>query len=97
MPTYVWLGRWTDQGIRNVKDTQTLTEQTSAAIEKAGGRTVGVWWTQGAYDVVTVTEFPDDETGSAFVLSAGMGGNVRIETMRAYTAEEMQRIIQRLP
>ena len=64
MPTYVWLGRWTDQGIRNVKDTLTLTEQANAAIEKAGGRTVGVWWTHGAYDIVTVTEFPDDEAGS---------------------------------
>ncbi|TME24773.1 MAG: GYD domain-containing protein [Chloroflexi bacterium] len=97
MPTYVWLGRWTDQGIRNVKDTLTLTEQANAAIEKAGGRTVGVWWTHGAYDIVTVTEFPDDEAGSAFVLAAAMGGNVRIETMRAYTEEEIQRIIQKLP
>src|SRR2546430_592255 len=61
------------------------------------GPTAGVWWTHGAYDIVTVTEFPDDEAGSAFVLAAAMGGNVRIETMRAYTEEEIQRIIQKLP
>jgi uncharacterized protein with GYD domain len=97
MPTYLVLANWTDQGIRNVKDTMTRTEQARAATEKVGGRWIGSWWTQGRYDLVAVIEMPDDEAASAMSLATGMGGNVRTETMRAYTAEEMQRIIQKLP
>jgi uncharacterized protein with GYD domain len=97
MPTYVGLVRWTDQGIKTVKDATSRWEQGKAAIEQAGGRVIGSWWTQGAYDAVVVTEWPDDEAASVAALSYAMAGNVRTETMRAYTNEEMQRIVQRLP
>ena len=97
MPLYVGLARWTDQGIKNVKDAASRWEQGRAAIEQAGGRIVGIWWTQGAYDAVAVIEWPDDESASVAALSYAMAGNVRTETMRAYTTEEMQRILQRLP
>jgi len=52
MPTYIGLFKWTDQGIRNVKDTVTRVEQARAAAEKSGGGLIGTWWTQGAYDIV---------------------------------------------
>ena len=97
MPTYISLLKWTEQGVRNVKDTLTRTEQGRAAIEKVGGRLIGAWWTQGAYDIVILAEFPDEETASAHALSTAMAGNIRTETMRAFTQEEMQRIIQKLP
>jgi len=97
MPIYVGLIRWTDQGIKSAKDAATRWEQGRAAIEKAGGRVIGLWWTQGSYDAVSVTEWPDDETASVFSLSYAMSGNVRTETLRAYTTDEMQRILQRLP
>jgi uncharacterized protein with GYD domain len=54
-------------------------------------------WTQGAYDAVAIGEFPDDETAAAASLANAMRGNVRTETMRAFTAEEMQRVLQKLP
>jgi len=97
MPTYVVLAKWTEQGVRNIKDTVIRTDQVRAATEKAGGRLIGIWWTQGPYDIVGVFDFPDDETASVLALSTAMAGNVRAETLRAYTAEEMQRIIQKLP
>jgi uncharacterized protein with GYD domain len=97
MPTYVTLAKWTEQGVRNIKDTLTRNEQVRAAVERAGGQVLGTWWTQGAYDIVGVFEFPDDETASSFALATAMVGNVRTETMRAYGREEMQRIIQKLP
>jgi uncharacterized protein with GYD domain len=96
MPTYIGFLRWTDQGIRNVKETVTRVEQARGAIEKFGGHVVNVWWTQGTYDIVIVVEMPDDETLSALSLSIGMTGSVRSQTVRAYTADEMQRIIQKL-
>jgi uncharacterized protein with GYD domain len=97
MPTYVSLLTWTEQGIKDAKSALTRGEQGRAAIENAGGRLIGSWWTQGAYDIVVVAEFPDDETASAVALAVGMAGNIRSQTMRAYTAEEMQGIVQRLP
>jgi uncharacterized protein with GYD domain len=96
MPTYVSLVKWSEQGIQNVKSTVSRTEQVRGQVEKAGGKLLGVWWTQGAYDLVGVFEMPDDESFSALALTVAMTGNVRTESMRAYTAEEMQRIIQKL-
>ena len=97
MPTYIVLTKWTDQGIRNVKDMFSRVEQSRASAEKLGVRVIGTWFTQGAYDGVIVAEIPDDETASAAVISLGMAGNVHTETMRAFTIEEMQRIIEKLP
>jgi uncharacterized protein with GYD domain len=97
MPTYIGLLKWTEQGAKAAKDALTRNEQGRAAIEKAGGRMIGSWWTQGAYDAVIVAELPDDETMSALAIALGMEGNVRTETMRAYGREEMQRILQKLP
>jgi uncharacterized protein with GYD domain len=56
-----------------------------------------VWWTQGQYDAVVVLEWPDDESATLASLTMGMAGNVRTETLRAFTTEEFQRILQRLP
>jgi uncharacterized protein with GYD domain len=97
MPTYVSLINWTDQGARDVKNTLSRAEQIRAALEKAGGRLIWSGYTQGAYDAVSVVEWPDDETASVAALALGMGGNTRTQTMRAYTTEEMQRILQKLP
>ena len=97
MPTYVGLYTWTDQGIRNVKDTVKRVEEARAAFEKGGARVIAIYWTQGRYDLVSIAEFPYEETASAGALALGMGGNVHTETLRAFSAEEMQRVLQKLP
>ncbi len=97
MPTYASIFRWTDQGIRAARETVSRYEQARQGIERAGGQLTAFYWTQGAYDAVAIAEWPDEETGMAFLLATGMQGNVRTETMRAFSAEEMQRILQKLP
>jgi uncharacterized protein with GYD domain len=97
MPTYIGLYTWTDQGIRHVKDTVTRVEEARAAFEKGGAHVIAVYWTQGRYDLISIAEFPDEETASASAIALGMAGNVHTETLRAFTAEEMQRILQKLP
>jgi uncharacterized protein with GYD domain len=97
MPTYVGLYTWTDQGIRNVKDTVKRVEEARAAFEKSGARVIAIYWTQGRYDLVSIAEFPDEETASAGALALGMAGNVHTETLRAFSAEEIQRVLDKLP
>lgn len=96
MRTYVGLLKWTSQGLSTVKESLNRRRQATERIEQMGGRLVATYWTQGAYDVILIAEFPDDETASAFFLATGLQGAVRSETMRAYNEQEMQRIIQKL-
>ncbi len=96
MPTYVTLFKWTDQGIKAVKETVTRVEQASSVAEKMGGRIVSVFWTQGVYDVVTVSEWTDDDAAQAFLLQLGSVGNVRSESLRAFDRNDMQRILGKM-
>jgi uncharacterized protein with GYD domain len=97
MPLYITFVKWTEQGVQNIRETVNRVDQASAAAEKAGGRLVDVWWTQGEYDIVGVWDLPDDETASALILSVALAGNVRSQTVRAFDRAAMQRIIQKLP
>ena len=95
MPRYVGLINWTDQGIRNYRDTVRRVEEGRAAAEQLGVRILDVYWTLGRFDIVVVSEAPDDEAATAFLLQLGSLGNVRTETLRAFNADEMTRIIER--
>ncbi|MEU0387194.1 GYD domain-containing protein [Streptomyces chartreusis] len=93
MPTYVTLLNWTDQGIRNYKDTAKRAEAFGSAVQKLGAKLVSVYWTVGPYDLVAIVEAPDDETATAALLQLGGAGNVRTTTLRAFGREEMEGII----
>ncbi|MER5430581.1 GYD domain-containing protein [Streptomyces sp. NPDC002588] len=93
MPAYVTLLNWTDQGIRNYKDTAKRAEAFGAAAQKLGAKVLNLYWTVGSYDLVAVVEAPDDETATAVLLQLGGVGNVRTTTLRAFGPEEMDRII----
>lgn len=97
MPAYVTLFNWTDQGIKNVKDSADRAQAAKEAWEAAGGRVIGIWWTQGQYDGVLIHETPDDQTATRLLMTTGMQGNVRTTTLRAFGEEEMQAIVQALP
>jgi len=97
MPTYIGLLKWTDEGIKGAKDALNRRRQATERIERMGGRMLASYWTQGAYDVVSIVEYPDEETAAAGALAASMPGIVRSESMRAFNEEEMGRILQKLP
>jgi uncharacterized protein with GYD domain len=96
VPTYISLVNWTDEGAKTVRETVNRAEQVTKAAERMGGRFSGLYWTQGDYDLVAVTEFPDDDTAQAFLLQLATTGTVRTQTMRAFTAEDMRRILGKL-
>lgn len=96
MALYVSLINWTEQGVRTVKDTVERARGADKLAGQFGGRIRDIYWTMGPHDIVAVTEFPDDESASAFALTLAGMGNIRTSTSRAYTAEDMEGIVSRL-
>ena len=96
MPTYVALIDWTDQGVRNFKDTVDRYEGAQSACDNLGVRFTDVRWTLGTHDIVATVEAPDDETLAAALLSVAGQGNIRTTTLRAFTGEEMRTIIDKV-
>ena len=96
MATYVGLVQFTDQGIRNIKDTVKRGDAAAAEAEKMGMKIVEEFWTMGAYDVVVVADAPNDETMSAFMLKIGSLGNVKNHTLRAFRRNEMEEILAKI-
>jgi uncharacterized protein with GYD domain len=94
--TYVALINWTDQGIRQVKETVQRAEQVRGLAEQMGCRMPLLVWTMGRFDLVSVLEAPDDAAASAFALRVAGQGAVRLETFRAFTAEEMTGLLAKL-
>ena len=97
MANYVALVNFTDQGVRRIRQT---TERAKALINAAsnlGVKIKEIYWTMGAYDAVITAEARDDETVTAFAMSMGALGNIRTQTMRAYTAQEMNVILETMP
>jgi len=93
MATYISLISWTDKGIREVHHTLDRAEAAQKLAGKFGGTLKEVYWTLGSYDVVAVSEAPDDESATAFALALSSQGNVRTTTLRAFDAGEMKGII----
>ena len=97
MMTYVILFKWTDQGIKEVKQTVARGQGFERVVQQAGGHVTSLLWTQGMYDIVAAFEVPDEDTAMVIMLGLGTIGTVRTETMRAFSADDMNRILQRLP
>jgi uncharacterized protein with GYD domain len=96
MATYVLLASFTDQGIRNVKDTTKRAEAFREMAKKVGATVKDLYWTLGQYDVVTILEAPDAATVTALGLSAGALGNVRTQTLPAFSPAEMGTILKKM-
>ena len=96
MPKYVTLYNWTDQGVKSAKETVDRYEAAKGLAESNGGTLEAAYWTIGPYDLVGISEFPDDETGTAVSLQLAEAGNVRTVTMRAFNEDQMRGIIAKM-
>ena len=96
MATFIGLVNFTDQGIRNVKDSPDRNEAFTAMAEKVGVTLKGVYYTIGHYDMVLIMEGSDEAAVTA-MLKVGSLGNVRTETLRGFSLEEMRKIVGKLP
>jgi len=95
--TYIALVNFTDQGVRHIRQT---TERAKALVNAAANLGVHIkeiHWTLGAFDAVFTAEAPDEETMTAFTLSVSSLGNIRTQTLRAFSADEMSKILEKVP
>ena len=96
MATYISLSNFTDQGIRSVKDTTKRADAVKEAAKKFGASMTHIYWTLGHYDLVAIIEAPDDKSATAFALAIGAAGNIRTQTLRAFSKEEMNGILGKM-
>ena len=97
MPTYIVLGNFTDQGIRNAKDIPKRAEAAKTMARKTGVTVKDTFYTLGAYDFVSILDAPDEASLTAFGLGVGALGNVRTQTLRAFSVADMKTILGKLP
>ena len=93
MANYITLASWTDKGIKSYGNTIDRAEAVGQLAAKVGITIKRIYWTLGAYDLVTILEAADDESATAFNLAISSLGNVRTTTMRAFDAAEMREIV----
>ena len=97
MPTYISLYQLTEQGITDIKNAPERIKEGIKAFEGMGGKVIGFYAVMGEYDYVAIGEAPSDEAAMTFALGLGAGGNVRTTTLKAFTAEEFAKFVDKLP
>ena len=96
MPVFIILGNFTDQGVRAVKDTTKRAEKFKELAKQNGATVKNIYWTLGKYDVVSIVDAPDVTSATALGLSLGMAGNVRTQTLPAFSADDMAKVLAKV-
>jgi uncharacterized protein with GYD domain len=97
MPTYISLVQFTDKGIQAAKETTRRVADWASKVQSRGVTIKQMYWTLGQYDQVCVFEAPEDETAASVLLGADILGNIRTQTLRAFTTSEMEKILAKVP
>lgn len=97
MPTYVTLLNYTQQGISTIEASPDRVEAAKELAEDLGGEVKHFYLTFGGYDGVAIAEFPDDETAAQYALTLGKAGNATTETLKGFTHEEFEEMVDGLP
>ncbi|HEX9608547.1 MAG TPA: GYD domain-containing protein [Gemmatimonadaceae bacterium] len=93
MPTYISMLRYTQQGISAIKNSPARIDAAKDAYRKAGGELKAIYLTLGQYDLVAIAEMPNDEAVARMALAFGAQGNIRSETMRAFSEADFRKIV----
>ena len=97
MATYILLVNYTEQGIKAIKDSPKRVDGVRNLAQKLGGKMDDLYLTMGAFDIVAISEFPDDESAAKFALTLNSLGNVRTTTLRAFDEGQFRNIVSTLP
>ena len=96
MPMYIVLGKFTDQGIKDIRNLRQRVQENMQRGEQLGLKPHGWYLTMGRYDFVVLVEAPDDQAVATQVLGVANRGASRPETLRAFTLDEADAIIQKM-
>jgi uncharacterized protein with GYD domain len=96
MATYIMLANFSDQGLKTVKQSTERAGAFRQMAAKAGATVKEIYWALGAHDVIAIYDAPDDETATALSLSVASRGNVRSETLRVFSADEMKKVLGKM-
>lgn len=97
MPTYISLIKLSHQGITSIKESPSRLEAAREVMRGFGGELKDFYFTMGEYDIVVISEAPDDMAVAKGLLSIASGGNVRTETMRGFREDEYREIVGSVP
>ena len=97
MPQYINLINYTGQGLKDMKNMPNRVTAARREMQGAGGKLVSYHLTLRQYDAVVISEFPDDESYTTFVLGVAAQGNLRPTTLKAFTEEEASRMVSNIP
>jgi len=97
MPTYISLIRFTQKGMETIREGPTRLDAAKQRFRAAGGELKAFYLVTGQYDAVAISELPNDEAVARVALGNGSMGNVRTETLRAFSEDEYRKIIAALP
>ena len=96
MATYIVLINFTEQGIRNIKDSP---KRAAAATELARDFDIeigDIFWTLGAFDGAVLMEAPNDQDVTSLALKLSSLGNERTQILRAFRANEIEDILAKV-
>jgi uncharacterized protein with GYD domain len=96
MPTYIIQSQWTEQGIRNVKESAKRLDLGKKKLKEMGGEIKAFYLTTGPYDMLAVVDVPNDAILAAHLLWLGSQGNLRTQTVKAFTEDEFRKIVGEL-
>lgn len=97
MPTYVQMLNFTEQGVENIEESTERVEEAKELLESMGGEFRDFYYTLGQYDAIGIADFPDDETYTQFALAINQQGNAKTESLKAFSLEEFNEIVENLP
>ena len=97
MPTYISLLRYTEQGIKTIKESPARLDAARGLFKKLGAELKSFYLVTGQFDAIAIAEAPDDTVMAKIMLTIGSNGNIRTETTRAFTEEEYRKVIGALP
>ena len=97
MSTYFILANWTEQGIKDIKDSPKRLRAAKRLAKNCGGKFRSFHMTLGQYDMIAIVEAADDAVVARFTLALGSAGNVRTTTLKGFTEQEYREIVGSLP
>ncbi len=96
MSTYISLMKFTDEGMRNIKEAPQRVANAKKMLEAMGCKLIGMYSVMGEYDYVAIAEGPNDEVAMTYLLALGAAGQVRTTTLKAFSMEEFAAAIEKL-